>query len=288
MSIKTYGQIKKGIESIKKTKQFESSSLSQIEQIFKFSLNVKRSAKKKIKVSSAFSSDSSAKVKKGKHLADFSKIEINRNFLLDKFNKICEIQSNFSDEILGGMKKIEKGIEEKKINFREIQKNLAQRKMKYFSRLAKGLGVDRELLYSTFFAVYKPVFELCAEEKKDEFQDYSWKKGSCPLCGANASMARFEKEVGRRELWCPVCGTEWTFKRVQCPFCGNENQDRLRFFYINEKSPYRVDVCDVCKGYVKTIDERRKKKTEKLIFEFENIKSLFLDDIAKKEGFKKY
>jgi formate dehydrogenase accessory protein FdhD len=42
---------------------------------------------------------------RGNHLADFSKIKIEKNFLLDKFGKICEIQSKFSDEMLVGIKK---------------------------------------------------------------------------------------------------------------------------------------------------------------------------------------
>ena len=124
--------------------------------------------------------------------------------------------------------------------------------------------------------------------------------GRCPFCGTYPRMAKFEKEVGRRKLWCPLCSTEWVYRRAKCPFCENDNQQLFRFFCIEDNSPYRVDVCDKCKGYIKTVDERKKSiystpKTgvthgveETTIFEIEDVKTFYLDNIAQNEGYKKF
>ena len=287
MSITTQGQIKKGIKSLKESEQFEEESLANIEKFFKFSLKVKKEAKKKIEIYPAFEGDSNQKIIQGEHLADFSKIVIKKDFLLDKFNKMCEIQASFDSKTSGKIPKMKEALNNGIIDFHKIQKSLAQNNLKYFNTLSKKVGVGKELLYSVSLTVFKPIFELCAEVGKNRIKGKLWEKGYCPICGMNPKMAKFEKEVGKRVLWCPLCGTEWIYQRIKCPFCENDNQKLLRFFYIEEESPYRVDVCDVCKGYIKTVNELKKEQEEKTVFEIENIKTYFLDEIAKKEGYKK-
>jgi FdhE protein len=287
MAIVTKGQIKKGMKKLKKTEQFEEGSLSSIEKVLLFSLEVKRAAKKKISMEGVFVKDPDTYISRGRRLADFAKIEIDENFILDKFDRICEIQATFGGNTSTAIKKIRKGIASGKVNFEDIQKHLAKGNIRYFASLAKKMGVEKALFHSTCLAVYRPLFEICAESVETRIADYAWKKGTCPLCGTPAGMARFEAEVGRRFLWCPLCSTEWVFKRLQCPSCGNENQKTLRYFYVeNEETPYRVDVCDRCKHYVKTVDERKRIKEEKTVFEIENMLTLYLDDCAKEEGYR--
>jgi len=287
MPLKTIGQIKKGIKSLKESEQFVNSSLANIEKVFRFELDIKRKAKKKIDTSPAYSGNIKKKIEQGEQIADFSRIEIHRDFLIKAFHKICEIRKSFNSEKREEIKKIEKAIDNGKIDFMKIQKNLALHKLSYFNTLSKKISVSKELLHSISLTVYGPIFELCVEMRKDLIKDYVWKKGSCPFCGTNTAMAKFEKEVGKRILWCPLCGAEWVYKRMECPFCGNDDHELLRFFYLDDKSPYRVDVCDVCKGYIKTVDERKRDKEEKTIFEIEDMRTLYLNDIAEKEGFKK-
>ncbi len=287
MGLKTLGQIKKGIKSMMETKQFENSSLAYIEKILKFKLDMKRKAKKKVDTSFAYKRNLKGKIEQGENIADFSRIIIDKDFLSMSFHKICEIRKSFNSGKKKEIKKIEKAIDNGEIDFTKIQKNLAMHKLSYFNTLSKKIEVGKELLYSISFTVYGSIFELCVEMRKDLIRDYAWKKGNCPFCGTNTAMAKFEKEAGRRVLWCSLCGAEWVYKRLECPFCGNDDQKLLRFFYLDDKSPYRVDVCDVCKGYIRTVDERKRNEEEKTIFEIEDMKTLYLNDIAEKEGYKK-
>jgi len=76
-----------------------------------------------------------------------------------------------------------------------------------------------------------------------------------------------------------------------CPFCGNEDHNTLRFFLVEEgsasvKDSFRVDVCDKCKRYVKTLDERKQGNSEKSDLYMENLNTVYLDILAQKDGYK--
>jgi len=78
----------------------------------------------------------------------------------------------------------------------------------------------------------------------------------CPFCGEKpvCAVLRPESDGGKRFLLCSHCFTEWEFRRLLCPFCGEEDKDKLPI-YTAEQFPYvRVEACDNCHTYVKAID----------------------------------
>src|SRR5215469_13014179 len=81
----------------------------------------------------------------------------------------------------------------------------------------------------------------------------------CPLCGSRPLLGvlRPEGDGGKRFLLCSFCSQEWEFRRILCSTCGEEAEDRLPV-YIAEDSPHvRVEACDTCKFYLRTIDLTR-------------------------------
>ena len=66
--------------------------------------------------------------------------------------------------------------------------------------------------------------------------------------------------TGQRELVCSFCWHVWETVRIGCPHCGNRQADRLQYFFSEEEPAYRVDVCDACQHYVKTVDLRGLKR----------------------------
>lgn len=81
----------------------------------------------------------------------------------------------------------------------------------------------------------------------------------CPFCGEKpvAAVLRPEGDGGKRFLLCSLCFTEWEFRRLLCPNCGEEDKDKLPV-YTAEEFPYvRVEACDTCHVYVKAIDLTR-------------------------------
>jgi len=78
----------------------------------------------------------------------------------------------------------------------------------------------------------------------------------CPLCGARPlfGVLRVEGDGGKRCLVCSFCGYEWEFRRILCPTCGEEEEKRLPV-YVAEQFPHvRVEACETCKFFVRTID----------------------------------
>jgi len=78
----------------------------------------------------------------------------------------------------------------------------------------------------------------------------------CPFCNARpvAGVLRGEGEGAKRWLLCSLCFTEWQFRRVLCPGCGEENKDKLPIYTCAEFESVRVDACDSCWTYLKSVD----------------------------------
>jgi FdhE protein len=79
---------------------------------------------------------------------------------------------------------------------------------------------------------------------------------TCPFCNARpvAGVLRGEGDGGKRWLLCSLCSTEWQFRRVLCPGCGEENKDKLPIYKTAGFPAARVEACDTCRTYLKSID----------------------------------
>ena len=101
-------------------------------------------------------------------------------------------------------------------------------------------------------------------------------------------MAEFDGEDGRRRLACGLCGTRWRFPRLECPFCRNRNHEKLGFLEVegpgNVTEGYRVDVCEACGRYIKTLDRRSLVKTVTL--ELADVLTPELDEAALERGYR--
>ena len=82
--------------------------------------------------------------------------------------------------------------------------------------------------------------------------------GGCPFCQAPAWIGFRRAEAGesgaQRFLGCGLCGGAWPVNRIRCPSCGEEAPDRLPMFQSERYPSVRLEVCDSCKHYVKSID----------------------------------
>jgi FdhE protein len=78
----------------------------------------------------------------------------------------------------------------------------------------------------------------------------------CPLCGSRPLLGvlRPEGDGGKRFLLCSFCLQEWEFRRILCPACGEEAEDKLPVFIAENDPHVRVEACDTCKFYLRTID----------------------------------
>ena len=109
---------------------------------------------------------------------------------------------------------------------------------------------------SLFFArvLFQPLAENLAAEQARQLAGFS---GSvCPVCGARPQVAvlRPEGDGGKRFLICSFCVTEWEFRRILCPICGEEDYQKLPRYSADDLAAVRVEACETCKYYLKSVD----------------------------------
>lgn len=130
----------------------------------------------------------------------------------------------------------------------------------------------------------RPELESVAEKYREIIARSNWTEGYCPICGKEPKIGEIRKEEeGKRYLFCHQCGFKWYFHRIKCPFCGNEEQHSLAYFEVEGEERYRVDVCNKCRRYIKTVE--LPKSSEEPNLDVEDIATLHLDMIAYDEGY---
>jgi FdhE protein len=130
----------------------------------------------------------------------------------------------------------------------------------------------------------RPELESIAEKYGKIVEKSNWSEGYCPICGKEPKIGEIrDEEEGKRYLFCHQCGFKWYFHRIKCPFCGNEEQHSLAYFEVEGEERYRVDVCNKCRRYIKTVE--LPKSSEEPNLDVEDIATLHLDMIAYDEGY---
>ena len=151
----------------------------------------------------------------------------------------------------------------------------------YFDETAKSLEIDKEVLFFMAHGSIRPSLSLCAGQLATYIDKNTlWGKGYCPVCGSPPAISILRGE-GERFLFCSFCDHEWHSQRIYCPFCENKDQKTLHYFF-SEEEEYRVNVCDKCKRYIKTVDTREIKRP---VYPFlEQVATLHLDMLAQNQG----
>ncbi|BEU86781.1 hypothetical protein TAMA11512_02450 [Selenomonas sp. TAMA-11512] len=111
-----------------------------------------------------------------------------------------------------------------------------------------------------------------------------WQKPYCPVCGRLPVLSQLAKQAeGRkRYLVCDGCRTKWVYKRVGCVYCGNDDLQKMHILDTEKEPMVRLDVCDACKSYLKTIN----REDDPFIY-LQDWTTLHMDLLAENEGFTK-
>jgi formate dehydrogenase maturation protein FdhE len=112
----------------------------------------------------------------------------------------------------------------------------------------------------------------------------------CPRCGGAPQLSilepagAMEVDGGSRRLLCADCLTPWPFRRVRCPHCGEDDERRLGYFQTPAFEHVRVDACDSCRHYIKSVDLARSGLAVPLVDE---VAAAALDLWAREHGYEK-
>jgi FdhE protein len=78
----------------------------------------------------------------------------------------------------------------------------------------------------------------------------------CPRCNSLPLLGvlRAEGDGGKRFLQCSFCSQEWEFRRIFCPQCGEEAEEKLPVYVAEQFLHIRVECCETCRHFLRTID----------------------------------
>jgi len=123
-----------------------------------------------------------------------------------------------------------------------------------------------------------------------------WDRGYCPVCGSWPALAELVGAEKRRVLRCGRCGTWWSWLVLLCPYCGNDDHRSLGTLIPEDvrltpaspasgesRSKERIDVCERCHGYVKSIATFHSVPTSRLAAE--DAATVHLDVGARERGY---
>jgi FdhE protein len=103
--------------------------------------------------------------------------------------------------------------------------------------------------------------------------------GSCPFCSRAPLLSI---DAGRRLLLCSLCSNEWAFAERRCPGCQGE---KIRLHRSRTLPHVRLEACESCGHYLKSVDLRREASAVPLVDELAAIE---LDKLGRDEGFTKF
>jgi FdhE protein len=112
----------------------------------------------------------------------------------------------------------------------------------------------------------------------------------CPFCGGAPQLSILDPvsatsgDGGGRRLLCATCLSTWPFRRVLCAQCGEEDERKLGYFHSPDYDHLRIDACERCRRYLKTVDLGRLGLAVPLVDE---VAGASLDIWARDHGYEK-
>jgi FdhE protein len=203
----------------------------------------------------------------------------------DNYSEFLNFLYKTRPELVSTLDKIKDSIP--KFNFQIITSEIINGTNKYLAELAADIGVPVELFIFTFDHALRPFLRIYANPYKEELVKDSFPRWEtptiCPICNARSNFSRLRQNDGRRMMYCDRCFSEWEAKYLQCVYCGNDEPGTIRYISVENDDPYQLYICDKCKGYLKTLDERQSGSNTDMFIA--NIETVYLDMLAKDKGF---
>ena len=149
-------------------------------------------------------------------------------------------------------------------------------------RFAAERGLDKQVLSFLVGSSTRPSIEAGSKQLRAGLELETWRQGQCPVCGSLPALSLLKREGGSRYALCSYCACEWRIERLFCAVCGNKEQESLQYFVSEGEEVYRIDLCDQCHHYIKTIDYRSLEESDPCL---EDLATLHLDVVAADKGY---
>ena len=196
------------------------------------------------------------------------------------FQSLCQIGKSATAHMAAEVGKIPLVFKEHKVNLQSLL--LEGGNEQTIHRAATDLGLDEVVLLFLIQNSIKPSIEAVREQLLGELDPEMWRRSHCPVCGSLPSLNLLKGEGGKRYSLCSYCSYQWRIDRSSCAVCGNKEQSSLEYFHGEEEEAFRIDLCDKCHHYIKTIDYRILEASDPFL---EDLATLHLDVVAVQKGY---
>lgn len=191
--------------------------------------------------------------------------------------EICQIAAHYRPELANEFVQIKTMLVEEPSQLRTLVASYLH------ENRAQSPDLNPELLTFVLNNALQPFLGAYAEALRPLVKEDLWRRGGCPVCDGEPDFAYLTRESGGLGLLCSRCDTQWLYKRLECPFCGNTKRESLAY-YPSEDNRYRLYVCDECKRYLKAIDLREIVETP--LLPVERIVTIDMDLAARENGYR--
>ena len=198
------------------------------------------------------------------------------------FQSLCQIGKSANPHMAAEVEKIAKAVDDNRIDLKKLLTGGG--KEQEIDQVAADRGFDPRVLSFLIQSSTRPSIEAGMEKLRSEVDSETWRKSHCPVCGSLPSLNLLKGEGGKRYSLCSYCGYQWRIARLSCSFCSNKEQGSLKYFYGEGEESHRIDLCDKCHHYIKTIDYRNLEESDPSL---EDLATLHLDVLAAQKGYER-
>jgi FdhE protein len=224
------------------------------------------------------------KISRGEHLLHGCALLFDRNAANGLLLRLARA---LEETGLIGMSPIRQAITEDRLIPGELLGYAAEGEYSSVAARAEEQELSPPLLWTLAQTALKPALRAWRRELASLVPGAgAWEKAVCYLCGAPASLGELQGNEQAKHLRCGQCGADWPCRRLRCVYCGNEDPASLGILYPDDRRDIvRVEVCEVCRGYLKVVACFAPASPEELALA--DLSTLDLDNYAQGQGYRR-
>jgi len=215
-------------------------------------------------------------------LVEIEDFPIDLEASIDLFRSLCRLGSAANPHIASQVEKIEQALHDGTMDLKALFTGGG--KEQTIGQVASDRGLDKQVLSFLVRSSTRPSIEAGRELLRGELDPETWRKSRCPVCGSLPTLSLLRGDGGMRYSLCSCCDCQWRIDRLSCSVCGSKEQRALHYFCGEGEDACRIDLCDTCHHYIKTIDYRSLEESDPSL---EDLATLHLDLLAAQKGYRR-